>query len=192
MVSVLNKPRLIPLDTAKMPNECKEILKRLPGDALKGKYSPVNLLGILMYNPDTLGQFLDYWVTSKLKMGLSVREQELVILRMAFHYKCNYVWKHHVRVAIEFGVTPGELESVREYPLRKGFNAREEALLVMTDHMIQDRNLSDEIYDSYAGKLKDSELVDLISLVSQYVLFTLMNNVLRVEVEPSLDEIAGL
>lgn len=192
MVGTLNKSRLIPLDTEKMPDECKEILKRLPGDALKGKYSPVNLLGILMYNRDTLRPFLDYWVTSKLKMGLSVREQELVILRMAFHYKCNYVWKHHVPAAIEFGVTPGELEYVREYPLPKGFNPREEALLVMTDHMVQNRNLSDEIYDSYAGKLKDSELVDLISMVSQYVFFTLMNNVLRVEVEPSLDEIIGL
>ena len=192
MVSTLNKPRLIPLDTEKMPDECKEILKRLPGKGLKGKYTPVNLLGILMYNPDTLRPFLDYWVTSKLKMGLSVREQELVILRMAFHYKCNYVWKHHVPVAIEFGVTPGELESVQEYPLPDGFNPREEALLVMSDHMVQDRNLSDEIYNRYAGRLKDSELVDLISLVSQYVLFTLMNNVLRVEVEPSLDEITGL
>lgn len=192
MVSILNKPRLIPLDTEQMPNECKEILKRLPGDALKGKYSPVNLLGILMYNPGTLKQFLDYWVTSKKEMGFSVREQELVILRMAFHYNCNYVWKHHVPAAIEFGVTPGELESVRQYPLADGFNPREEALLVMTDHMIAERNLSDEIYNRYAPKLKDSELVDLISLLSQYVLFTLMNNVLRVEIEPSLDEIAGL
>jgi alkylhydroperoxidase family enzyme len=192
MVSTLNKPRLIPLDTERMPNECKEILKRLPGDALKGKNSPVNLLGILMYNQGTLGPFLDYWVTSKKKMGLSVREQELVILRMALHYKCNYVWKHHVPVAIEFGVTAGELESVREYPLPDGFNPREEALLVMTDYMIRDRNLSDEIYNRYAPKLKDSELVDLVSLISQYVLFTLMNNVFRVEVEPSLGEIAGL
>lgn len=192
MVSTLNKPRLIPLDTEKMPDECKEILKRLPGDALKGKYSPVNVLGILMYNPGILEKFLDYWVTSKQKFGFSMREQELVILRMAFHYKCNYVWKHHVPAAIEFGVTTLELESVREYPLPRGFNAREEALLVMTDHMILDRDLSDEIYNRYAQKLKDSELVDLVSLVSQYVLFNLMNNVMRVEIEPSLDEFAGL
>jgi len=192
MISTLNKPRLIPLKIEKMSKECKEILKRLPGDALKGKYSPVNVLGILMYNPHTMERFLDYWVTSKQKMGFSMREQELVILRMAFHYKCNYVWKHHVPAAIEFGVTTGELESVREYPLPDGFNLREEALLVMTDHMILDRDLPDEIYNRYAPKLKDSELVDLVSLVSQYVLFTLMNNVLRVEVEPPLDEIVGL
>jgi len=192
MEKEIEKPRIIPLDTENMAPECKDILKRIPGDALKGKYAPVNVLGTLMYNPDTLGPFLDYWVTSKSKMGLTVREQELVILRMAVHYRCNYVWKHHVPVAAEFGVTQEELAMVRQLPLPAGFNSREEALLILTDHLVNDRDLSDEIYGEYGRKLKDSELVDLISLVSQYVLFTLMNNVLRVEVESSLDEIIGL
>jgi 4-carboxymuconolactone decarboxylase len=192
MENNLNKPRLVPMNTDKMSVECKEILKRIPGDALKGRYAPVNVLGTLMYNPGTLKPFLDYWVTSKLKMGLSVREQELVILRMAVHYRCNYVWKHHVPVAMEFGVTQEELALVRKFPLSAGFNTREEALLILTDHMVNDRDLPEEIYGKYGKKLKDSELVDLISLVSQYVLFTLMNNVLRVEVESSLDKIIGL
>ena len=180
------------MDAEKMSAECKEILKRIPGDALKGRYAPVNVLGTLMYNPDTMKPFLDYWVTSKLKMGLSVREQELVILRMAVHYRCNYVWKHHVPVAVEFGVTQEELELVRKFPLPAGFNAREEALLILTDHLVNDRDLTDEIYGKYGRRLKGPELVDLISLVSQYVLFALMNNVLRVEVESSLDGVAGL
>ena len=175
-----------------MPQECKDILKRIPGDTLKDRYAPVNVLGTLMYNPGTLRPFLDYWVTSKLKMGLSVREQELVILRMAVHYHCNYVWKHHVPVAMEFGVTQEELALVRKLPLPAGFNNREEALLILTDHMVNDRNLSEELYRKYGRKLKGPELVDLISLVSQYVLFSLVNNVLRVEVESSLDTIIGL
>jgi len=192
MESKSKKSRLIPLDAEKMPAACKEILKRIPGNTLKGKYAPLNVLGTLMYNPDTFEQFLDYWVTSKLKMGLSVREQELVILRMAVQYRCNYVWKHHVPVAVEFGVTQNELDAVRAFPLPASFSAREEALLVLTDHMVNEHDVSDEIYDKYHSNLKDSELVDLISLVSQYVLFTLMNNVLRVKVESALERVQGL
>ena len=97
-----------PKDVDSMRPEWLEILQRIPGDGLKGKYAPRNVLGMLMYNPDTLGPFLDYWVTSKQKMGLTVREQELVILRMALHYDCNYVWKHHVPVALEFGINQTE------------------------------------------------------------------------------------
>jgi 4-carboxymuconolactone decarboxylase len=192
MKNNLKKSRLVPLNIENMPPECMNIINRIPGEGLKGKYAPVNVLGMLMHNPDTLKQFLDYWVTSKLKMGFSVREQELVILRMAVHYRCNYVWKHHVPVAVEFGVTGAELAAVREIPLSGNFTAREEALLVLTDLMVNDRDVGDEIFDKYRGNLKDSELVDLISLVSQYVLFSLLNNILRVQIESPLASIPGL
>jgi alkylhydroperoxidase family enzyme len=175
-----------------MSPKCKEILKRIPGDALKGKFAPVNVLGTLMYNPETLEPFLNYWVTSKSRMGLTVREQELVILRMAVHYRCEYVWKHHVPVAVEFGVTENMLEWVRLSPLPSGFTAREEALLALTDELVTERDIRDEVFERYRSRLSDSDLVDLISLVSQYVFFSLFNNALRIQVEPALREIAGL
>ncbi|MDD5508526.1 MAG: hypothetical protein PHD25_09420 [Bacteroidales bacterium] len=185
-------PRLVPLDTGNMSPRGKEILRRLPGDSLKGKYAPVNVLGTLMYNTDTLEPFLDYWVTSKLKMGLTIREQELVILRMAVHYRSNYVWKHHVPVAVEFGIADELLAAVKQFPLPPVFNAREEALLQLTDELVTERDIRDEVYENYHGQLRDSELVDLISLVSQYVFFSLANNALRVEIEPAFGEISGL
>jgi 4-carboxymuconolactone decarboxylase len=192
MESKKERPRLVPLDTENLSPVSKAILKKLPGDSLKGRYAPVNVLGTLMYNPDTLEQFLDYWVTSKLKMGLSVREQELVILRMAVHYRCNYVWKHHVPVAVEFGVTEELLAAVREVPLPARFSAREEALLILTDDLVNERDIRDEVFEKYRGQLRDSELVDLISLVSQYVFFSLFNNALRIRVEPPLKKITDL
>lgn len=92
-------------------------------------------------------------------MGLTVREQELVILRIALHYDCNYVWNHHVPVAMEFGINQTELDAA---------------------------------WGLYKKELTDGEMVDLISLVSQYVFFALTNNVLRVAVEQNLDEIESL
>jgi alkylhydroperoxidase family enzyme len=186
------KPRLTPKNIDDMSRDCKDILKKIPGDALKGKYAPVNVLGTLMYNPDTLKEFLDYWVTSKLKMGFSIREQELVILRMAAHYKCNYVWKHHVPVAVEFGVSETELNAVKSFPIPSVFPVREDAILNLTDELVNNRDISDETWNKYKGQLKDSEYIDLISLVSQYVLFALTNNVMRVDIEQSLKEIPFL
>ncbi len=45
-------------------------------------------------------------------MGLSVREQERVILPMGCQYRSNYVWKRHVLVAREFGVDDTELDGL--------------------------------------------------------------------------------
>ena len=190
-----NKPhssRIAPISIDLMSQEMLEILKKIPGDGLKGKFSPVNVLGTLMYNTDTLPQFLDYWVNAKLKMGFSIREQELIILRMGFLYNCNYVWKHHIPVAVEFGVAMHEIEALKKVPLSPIFNPREEALLVLTDSLVNERNISDDLWDKYQDKLSDSEKIDLITIVSQYVVFALVNNVMRVEIESNLDEFPSL
>ena len=185
-------PRIHPLPMSEMQESWLRTLERLPGAGLKGLYSPVNEFGTLQHNPETYGSFLEYWVTSKLKMGLTPREQELVILRMGYHYKCNYVWKHHVPVGKEYGITDSELEAVKTTPLPDLFSPRESALLHLTDEMMESRNVSDETWDKWSKELKDSEKIDLISLVSQYVFFALLNNVIRVEIEQPLDAIPGL
>jgi 4-carboxymuconolactone decarboxylase len=186
------EPRLIPHKMDDMKPEWLDILKRIPGEGLKGKFAPVNVLGSLMYNPDTLGPFLDYWVTSKQKMGFSVREQELVILRMGYHYSCDYVWKHHIPVAIEFGVNQNEIDGLKSSNIPDIYPAREKAILELTDEMMNHRNVSDTSWRRYKTYLTDAEIIDLISLISQYVLFALTNNVIRVKIEDSLSEIESL
>ena len=184
--------RLTPLPMSEMQNDWLKTLERLPGAGLKGAYAPVNVFGTLMYNPRTFGPFLDYWVTSKLEMGFSVREQELIILRMGYLYQCNYVWKHHTPVAKEFGASDAELEAVKTSPLPSVFSPRENALLRLTDELVEYRTIRDEAWSKWSGELKKSELVDLISIVSQYVFFALLNNSIRVEVEEPLRKIPGL
>jgi 4-carboxymuconolactone decarboxylase len=184
--------RIQPLPVSEMQEDWVKILQRLPGAGLKGAFSPVNVFGTLMHNPQTMGSFLDYWVTSKLKMGLSGREQELVILRMGFHYNCNYVWKHHVPVAKEYGVGDAELQAVKTKALPSVFSPRETALLMLTDEMVRNRTVSDKAWTQWSTMLKPSEVIDLISLVSQYVFFSLLNNSIQVEIEEPLKNIEGL
>lgn len=184
--------RIPPLPVSDMQPEWIQTLDRLPGAGLKGSYAPVNVLGTLMYNPRTFGPFLNYWVTSKLEMGFSVREQELIILRMGFLFRSNYVWKHHVPVAKEFGVSDLELEAVKTSPLPSVFSTRECALLMLTDELIEHRNIREEAWAQWTGELKRPELIDLVSIVSQYVFFALINNSLQVEIEEPLTHIPGL
>jgi 4-carboxymuconolactone decarboxylase len=191
-VMLENGARIAPLPMSEMRDEWIKTLERLPGAGLKGLYTPVNVFGTLMYNPETMGSFLDYWVTSKLKMGFSGREQELIILRMGFLFKCNYVWKHHIPPAKEFGVNNAEIEAVKTSPLPSVFSAREYALLMLTDEMVEHRTIREEAWTKWNGELKRSELIDLVSIVSQYVFFSLLNNAMQIEIEEPLKKIPGL
>jgi hypothetical protein len=49
-----SESRIAPLSSDNLSPECLKILERLPGKGLQGEGFPYNLLGILMYNPETL------------------------------------------------------------------------------------------------------------------------------------------
>ena len=187
-----NKSRIRPVPVSKMHPAWLKTLERIPGDGLKGQYFPKNVLGTLMHNKKTVGPFLEYWVGAKLDMGFSVREQELVILRMGYLYCCEYVWKHHVPVAEEFGVTEKEFAALKKSSISAVFPRRERALLVLTDEMVEHRTIRQAVWNRYKDVLSKSEWVDLIGLISQYVLFALTNNAMQVELEETLADIPGL
>jgi len=188
----MSEPRITPQSMSELSAEARAILEEIPGSGLKGALFPTNVIGTLMHNADTFTPFIRYWVTSKLKMGLSVREQEIVILRMGMHYRSEYVWKHHVPVGREFGITEEELDAIRRPGLPIGFNHRETALVALTDEMVERRNVGQEAWELWSGAFQKREIIDLIALISQSVLFALTNNVMQVELEEPLLGIPGL
>ena len=184
--------RLAPLPVTSMRADWIATLSRIPGDGLKGAGFPRNVLGTIAHNPDTFGPFLEFWVTCKSKFALTVREQELVILRMACLYGSNYVWKHHVPVGYEFGITDDELDAIHAGDFAHFALDRERALLALTDELVEARTIRAEAWAAHRDALSDKDLVDLVSLVAQYVFFALMNNAFQVEIEPALAGIRGL
>lgn len=187
-----SSPRIAPKPMSDMQPDWLAILDRIPGDGLKGEGFPRNVLGVIMHSAETFGPFLDYWVTCKQAMSLSVREQELVILRMASLFRAEYVWKHHVPVAAEFGISEAEMNAVKAGRDLGGFAPRERALLVLTDEMVEQRTVRADVWATHKEAVGDRDVVDLVHLVSQYVLFSLMNNAMQVQIEPALDGVPPL
>ena len=174
--------RLECLSTEELSAECCAILERIPGAGLKGSGFPANVLGQLMHSPELLARFLDWWVTSKSAMAFAERQQELVILRIGCLYASDYVWKHHVHVTCEFGVSNDEIDAVRNGNF-DFFTGLDRALLCFAEAMVVDRTISAELWTTYSAQISAQQVIDLISLVSQYVLFALTNNVLQVPLE---------
>ena len=114
-------------------------------------------------------------MSAKSAMALSVREQELVILRMI----------GRLRSGVYDGLPP-----------------QERALLVLTDEMVERRTVLPTTWAVH-GRLLDPPVVvpavvvpavavDLITLIAQDVLFALTNNVLQLPLEPALAGEPGL
>jgi len=110
---------------------------------------------------------------------------------MGCPYASDYVWKHHVPVGREFGISDDELSAIRGGRFA-GFVERERALLELTEEMVNRRTVSAAGWARYGQLVPARDLVDLITLISQYVLFALANNVLQVPLEPALTGDPGL
>ena len=185
------EPRLSAHSTDQLRPEWLATLARIPGEGLKGSGFPHNVLGQLMHSQELLGPFLEWWVSAKSAMALSVREQELVILRMGCLYASVYVWKHHVPVGLEVGISGEELTALRQGRF-DCFGQRERNLLELCEAMVCRRTVSRQEWEAHGRGLSAQEIVDLIGLVAQYVLFALTNNVLQVPLEAPLQAAPGL
>jgi hypothetical protein len=129
----------------------------------------------LQHSPVLLELFLEWWVSAKTAMALSLLEQELVILRMV-----------------------GRLRS----GVYGAFPPQERALLVLTDEMVERRTMSPTTWALHGRPLEPPVVVpavavpamavDQIALIAQDVLFALTNTVLQLPLESALAAELGL
>jgi len=189
-----NEPeaRVPPVPVTRFRPEWLATLARIPGDGLKGAGFPRNVLGTIAHDPEMFGPFLEYWVSCKSSFALTVREQELVILRMACLFGSDYVWKHHLPVAREFGIDDAEIDAVHAGDPGRLPSGRERALVALVDELVEQRTIRAGAWSEHAAALSTRDLVDLVALVSQYVFFALMNNAFEVEIEPAVARERGL
>ena len=62
----------------------------------------------------------------------------------------------------------------------------------LTDAFMNDRSLSPKLWNQTKNVLGARDFVDLISLVSQYVLFALNNVCMQIQVEPGVADLPGI
>ena len=185
----MSEPRITPVPVPEMEKEWTDILDTLPGDGLKGQNAPVNVMGTLMRQPELVGDFLRYWVKTKTAANLTAAEQELVILRLAWHYGSDYVWGHHLPPGKEAGVKRAKKMRVAGPGPLEGFGDRADALLAATDQLVVDRALDDPMYERLADLFTEEERLEFLHLFTQYVFFSLVNNTFRVELEPGIESL---
>jgi AhpD family alkylhydroperoxidase len=111
-------------------------------------------------------------------------DSELVILRVAHNCRCDYEWRHHERLGRSAGLTPEEVERVREGPDAGGWSPRRRLLLRAADELHADRTISDALWEPLRAELSDADLIELCMLVGHYEMLAMTLNALHVQPDP--------
>ncbi|HEY1565552.1 MAG TPA: carboxymuconolactone decarboxylase family protein, partial [Solirubrobacteraceae bacterium] len=81
------------------------LLAKLP----RGPNGPLNLMAVLIHNPDATRAWGRFTGTLLLDGHLAPRERELLILRTAWNVRSSYEWGNHVQIGLNAGLTAAQI-----------------------------------------------------------------------------------
>ncbi|MGH8641707.1 MAG: carboxymuconolactone decarboxylase family protein [Burkholderiales bacterium] len=127
----------------------------------------------LLHTPGLASAWFDFNNAVRFQTALDDRVRELVIMRVAVLTGCDYVFEvHKAQYAKPAGVTPEEVEALRERSASPPFGERDSALLAYVDAMSRDVEVADSVFRRMRGHFSDREVVELTVLTAAYNMHT--------------------
>lgn len=108
-------------------------------------------------------------------------DSELVILRVARNCGSAYEWQQHALLGQAAGLTPADLDRVREDAAADGWTGRQRLLLRAADEIHGRRDLPDDLWDALAELLPEPALIELVMLIGHYEMLATALNTFRVQ-----------
>ncbi|MGH3969790.1 MAG: carboxymuconolactone decarboxylase family protein [Mycobacterium sp.] len=114
------------------------------------------------------------WLTysgALLRGRLPRADTELVILRVAHLRASTYELQHHRRIARRRGLDAHTQEAIFAWPDSSDPDAltpRQRALLCATDEFVNNRSISDEVWQQLSAHLDRRQLIEFCMLAGQY------------------------
>jgi len=185
--------RIDPIPPEAWPPQIREALAALRPAAARHPFPPrrddrpkgLNVLGTLARHPALMTAYHTFNGQVQFGTTLSLRQRELLILRVAAVRDCAYEWAQHVVIAGDLGVSPEEIERVAVGPAA-GWAPLDAALLRSVDELIADARIGDATWATLSAELDDQQLMDVIFTVGAYDTLAMFLRSVGVELDADL------
>jgi alkylhydroperoxidase family enzyme len=146
----------------------------------------LNIFRTLANHPDLARRWMVFANHILGKSTLSVRDRELVILRIGYLCQSGYEWGQHVLISRDAGMSEEEIRSAKTGPDTPGLSELDRLLLTATDELHADAHVSDETWSSLSTHLSRQQMMDLVFTVGQYNLVSMALNSFGVQADEGL------
>ena len=120
---------------------------------------------------------------ARLRFGTSVPRNllELAIITIGAHWEAQYEFWAHARMAIEAGVEPHVVESIRngDEPVLTG---DEQTVYIFCAQVIHEYRASDDAYESAIALLGEQGVMEITTLIGYYSAISFVLNVFEIPV----------
>jgi len=146
----------------------------------------LNALGVLAHHPPLTTAYHHLIGHALFATTITVRQRELLILRVAHLRDATYEWAQHVFLAGEAGLTPDEVARVRSGPGAEGWTPLEQALLSAADELVGEACIGEATYNRLAAELDTQQLMDVVFTVGAYDVLAMALRTFDVELDDDL------
>jgi len=152
------------------------------------------IANIMLRSPKTAAgiRALGSYVLSP-QTGLKPQYVELAILIQARAWSADYEWWAHVPKAIKAGIPESAIADIKYGRKPTGLEPDEEIVFNFLHQLVNDHNVTDEVYNQAVNMLGERRLVDLIAACGEYGIIAMLLKASRTQIPAgSVDPIETL
>ena len=144
----------------------------------------LNIYRTLLNSPALAESWFNHSNAVRWKTTLDGRLREIVIIRIGYLARCEYVLRQHVpALALADGLTREECDALADWQGSKFFTARERAALTYADTMTREIAVPDDVFSEVRRHFDDRALVELTVLIASYNMNARVLRALAIDLE---------
>jgi alkylhydroperoxidase family enzyme len=153
-----------------------------PGGRPDRPKSP-NMMGAFAYHPDLAQAFFSFNGHALYGTTLSLRQRELLVLRIAAVRESPYLWAHHLVYKDEASLTDDDIAAIGFGPNAPFLDPLDQALMQSVDELIVKGRISDETWNALAAKLNTQQILDVIFTIGCYDIVARVGDSLQLDLD---------
>jgi 4-carboxymuconolactone decarboxylase len=177
-------PRFSRLTQEGLTEAQKPVVERLAKSVRNGLGGPFD---IMLRSPDMANGMVELFEYYRFRTKLPPRLKEFAILILAREWTAQFEWFAHRPAAEKAGLAAATIEALRLGKRPDAMPSDEAAVYDLAVALIRDHEASDAVFDAARTVLGEEQLVDLISMIGEYMKVALLLNAGRVGVPDGND-----
>ncbi|MGV0874767.1 carboxymuconolactone decarboxylase family protein [Mycolicibacterium sp. XJ879] len=156
--------RVLPLPADQWDDAVDHALSSIPAER-RSPEKTGNLLATLVRHPKLTRAFLRFNNHLLYSSTLSARLRELAVLRVAHRRRCEYEWRHHVRMGLDAGLTEDVIAGIER---GEADDELDRAVLYAVDELEDASEISDATWTTLSEHLDERQRMDLVFTIGCY------------------------
>jgi 4-carboxymuconolactone decarboxylase len=179
-------PRIPPLPREEWTKDAREVFAYWEGSTAYENGSRSNTILTLAQHPKLAIASLDFGKYILVETKLTARERELIVLRVAWRFKSNHQWTHHVLSSRKIGMTDEEFAALQQSGPNSVWTVEEQALVDAVDQLCAKGQIEDDVWCVLSAHHDKRALIDILYAIGLFTMNAWAFNAMGIELEPDV------